>query len=74
MIGAGHDKLHAPTPSTQARHRLDQILALEAKPDAVASACPFCLIMLEEAAGSRGVRERLRPLDVVELVAEHLEE
>ena len=53
--------------------RLSQVLALDAKPDAVASGCPFCLIMLEEAAGAKGVRERLRPLDVVELVAEHLE-
>ena len=53
--------------------RMDQVLALAAKPDAVASGCPFCLIMLEEAAGAKGVRERLRPLDVIELVAEHLE-
>ncbi len=53
--------------------RLDQILALQEAPNAVASGCPFCLIMLEEAAGAKGVRERVRPLDVVELVAEHLD-
>ncbi len=55
------------------RRRMDQVLALDAAPNAVASGCPFCLIMLEEAAGAKGVRERVRPLDVVELVAEHLE-
>ena len=55
------------------QRRMEQVLALDAKPDAVASGCPFCLIMLEEAAAAKGVREQLRPVDVVELVAEHLD-
>lgn len=54
--------------------RLEHVLALEREPNAVASGCPFCLIMLEEAVGAKGVREKLVPLDVVELVARHVEE
>lgn len=54
--------------------RLEHVLALERQPNAVASGCPFCLIMLEEAVGAKGVREKLAPLDVVELVAQRLEE
>src|SRR6266508_1241575 len=53
--------------------RVDQLLA--ARPDAnkVASGCPFCLIMLEEGVGARGVQERIKPVDVLELVAAKLE-
>jgi Fe-S oxidoreductase len=39
----------------------------------VASGCPFCLIMLEEAVGAKGVQERIRPIDVLELVAARVE-
>ncbi len=53
--------------------RLEQVLALERQPDAVASGCPFCLIMLEEAVGAKGVQDTLRPVDIVELVAQRLE-
>jgi Fe-S oxidoreductase len=72
--GAGGGRMWMEEPKGERinRRRLDHVLALERTPDAVASGCPFCLIMLEEAAGARGVQERLRPLDVVELVAEHL--
>ncbi len=53
--------------------RVDQLLA--ARPDAnkVASGCPFCLIMLEEGVGAKGVQEKIKPVDVLELVAAKLE-
>ncbi|HUG56503.1 MAG TPA: (Fe-S)-binding protein [Candidatus Limnocylindrales bacterium] len=53
--------------------RVEQLLAIERKADAVASGCPFCLIMLEEGVGAKGVAEQVRPVDVLELVASRLQ-
>jgi Fe-S oxidoreductase len=53
--------------------RMSHVLGLDQRPDGVASACPFCLIMLEEAAGAKGVREQIEPVDVLELVARRLD-
>jgi Fe-S oxidoreductase len=39
----------------------------------VASGCPYCLIMLEEGVGAKGVQESIKPVDVLELVAARLE-
>ena len=53
--------------------RVDQILAAgDAKgerPAKVASGCPFCLIMLDEGVGAKGIQDDLKPVDVLELVA-----
>ena len=53
--------------------RVEQILAAgDAKgerPSKVASGCPFCLIMLDEGVGAKGIQEELQPVDVLELVA-----
>ncbi len=50
--------------------RLDQALATGAS--TVASACPFCLTMMEDAISTKDVREQIRAQDVVELVAANL--
>jgi Fe-S oxidoreductase len=50
--------------------RLDQ--ALEKDPHIVATGCPYCLIMMEEAAGNKGVKEKIQTKDIAELVAEAL--
>ena len=52
--------------------RVDQLLAIEKKAGAVASGCPFCLIMLEEGVGAKGVQDQVRPVDVLELVAQRM--
>ena len=53
--------------------RVEQILAAGdargARPAKVASGCPFCLIMLDEGVGAKGIAEELKPVDVLELVA-----
>jgi Fe-S oxidoreductase len=53
--------------------RVDQILAAGdargERPAKVASGCPFCLIMLDEGVGAKGIAEELKPVDVLELVA-----
>jgi Fe-S oxidoreductase len=50
--------------------RMDQLL--EAKPDTVAVACPFCTTMIGDAAKAKGVEEDVAVKDIVELVAESL--
>ena len=50
--------------------RLDQ--ALETGAETVASACPFCLTMMEDAISTKDVRERMRARDMVELIADAL--
>jgi Fe-S oxidoreductase len=56
--------------------RVEQILAAgDAKgerPAKVASGCPFCLIMLDEGVGAKGIQDDLKPVDVLELVAARL--
>jgi len=56
--------------------RVEQILAAgDAKgerPSKVASGCPFCLIMLDEGVGAKGIADELKPVDVLELVAARL--
>jgi Fe-S oxidoreductase len=50
--------------------RMEQLL--EAKPDTVAVACPFCTTMVGDAAKAKGIEEEVAVKDVVELVAESL--
>ncbi|HUG05599.1 MAG TPA: (Fe-S)-binding protein [Candidatus Limnocylindria bacterium] len=53
--------------------RVDQLLATKSGATKVASGCPYCLIMLEEGVGAKGVQESITPVDVLELVAARLE-
>ena len=53
--------------------RVDQVLATKSGATKIASGCPFCLIMLEEGVGAKGVQDQLRPVDVLELVAGRLQ-
>ncbi len=53
--------------------RVDQLLATKSGATKVASGCPYCLIMLEEGVGAKGVQESIKPVDVLELVAGRLE-
>ncbi len=53
--------------------RIDQLRAAQAGATKVASGCPFCLIMLEEGVGAKGLQDTVRPVDVLELVAARLE-
>ena len=56
--------------------RVEQILdageARGGQPAKVASGCPFCLIMLDEGVGAKGIQDTLKPVDVLELVAARL--
>jgi Fe-S oxidoreductase len=51
--------------------RIDQAIAIKAQ--TVATACPYCLQMFEDAAKAKGVEESLKVLDIAELVNSALE-
>jgi Fe-S oxidoreductase len=53
--------------------RIEQLLATNSGATKVASGCPFCLIMLEEGIGAKGLQESLKAVDVLELVAARAE-
>jgi Fe-S oxidoreductase len=61
---------------TPAKKRVNVIRveeALSVQPDVVASACPFCLAMVDLGRKVAGAEERLQVKDIAELVAESLE-
>ena len=62
---------HAFMDETRGRRinhiRLEQAMA--SGPDSIATACPYCLMMFEDATGAKGVADTLPVRDVAELVA-----
>jgi Fe-S oxidoreductase/nitrate reductase gamma subunit len=69
--GGGRVFMTEARGSTKINHlRLEQ--ALETGASTVASACPFCLTMMEDAVSTKDVREQIRAFDVVELIAERI--
>jgi Fe-S oxidoreductase len=47
--------------------------ALNAQADVVATACPYCLLMLDDAIRSKGIGEKVQVLDIAEIIAKQLE-
>lgn len=66
--GAGGGGMWVETdPNTRInQNRLQQ--ALDAKVDTVATACPYCLIMFEDAIRSKGVGDRIKAVDLAEVL------
>jgi Fe-S oxidoreductase len=46
--------------------------ALRVKPDVVGTACPFCLTMFEDGLRAKDATERMKAMDLAELVAQAL--
>jgi Fe-S oxidoreductase len=51
--------------------RLDDALAVEA--ETVVTACPYCMIMFDDAIRSRGVGESIQVMDIAEMMVQRLE-
>jgi len=71
--GAGGGRMwmeEEPTQRVNTR-RVDQ--ALETNPDVIAVACPFCMTMVDDGLKAKGLEEKIRALDVMELVAANME-
>lgn len=46
--------------------------AMQKEPKVIATACPYCLIMMDEGAGNKGLQDKVERKDIAELVAEAL--
>ena len=69
--GAGGGQMWMEEEGTRVNHlRTDQFLKTGA--DAVAGSCPFCLQMMEEGIGAKGVTDNKSAKDVLEVLAESL--
>jgi Fe-S oxidoreductase len=66
--GAGGGGMWVETdPNTRInQNRLQQ--AMDAKVDTVATACPYCLIMFEDAIRSKGVGDQIKVVDLAEVL------
>jgi Fe-S oxidoreductase/nitrate reductase gamma subunit len=71
--GAGGGGMWVETdPNTRINQtRLQQ--ALDAKTDVIATACPYCLIMFDDAVRSKGVGEDIKILDISEILDTQME-
>ncbi len=52
------------------QHRLQH--ALDIKADTITTACPYCLIMFDDALRSKGMAEEIKVLDIVEILNQSL--
>jgi Fe-S oxidoreductase/nitrate reductase gamma subunit len=69
--GGGHMWMEVRSEKRVNLIRVEEML--EAKPDVVATACPFCLAMVDLGRKVKGAEETLQVKDVSELIADSLE-
>jgi Fe-S oxidoreductase/nitrate reductase gamma subunit len=70
--GGGHMWMEID-PATRINHRrLDEIIN-KAHADTVVTACPYCLIMFEDAISSKGIGETVHAKDISEVIIDHLD-
>ena len=68
--GGGHMWMEEDPDKRVNVRRVEDII--EAKVDLVATACPYCLIQLEDGLKAKGVEESIKDMDLSELVVEAL--
>jgi Fe-S oxidoreductase len=73
--GAGGGRMWMDEPMGQRvnHRRVEQLVMANTGATKVASGCPYCLIMLDEGVGAKGIQDQIKPVDVLELVAARLE-
>jgi Fe-S oxidoreductase len=66
--GGGGGQMWLETdPSTRINHRRLED-ALKVKADIVATACPYCLLMFDDAIRSKGLGEKIQVMDIAEIL------
>jgi Fe-S oxidoreductase len=68
--GGGHTWMDEPPDKRVNVKRTEQVI--ESKADLVATACPFCLVMMQDGLKTKGVEETIGAKDLAEIVAELL--
>ncbi len=69
--GGGHMWMEID-PATRINHRrLDEVVN-QTHADTVVTACPYCLIMFEDAISSKGMGESVHAMDISEVISNHL--
>jgi len=70
--GGGGGQMWLETdPNTRINHRR-LAEAMQAKADVVATACPYCLLMFDDAIRSKGLSEQVQVMDIAELLDRQL--
>lgn len=70
--GGGGGQIWMEVPSTQRINYLRMDEALTLNPSMVATACPFCMTMMDDAAKVKGVEETVAVKDFAEIIAERM--
>ena len=60
-------------PDTRINHRRLKDIQ-NAKSDIIATACPYCLLMFEDALRSKGLYEKIQTLDIAEILDKQFED
>jgi len=70
--GGGHMWMEID-PDTRINHRrLDEVVN-QAQADTVITACPYCLIMFEDAISSKGIGETVKAMDIAEIISNNMQ-
>jgi Fe-S oxidoreductase/nitrate reductase gamma subunit len=72
--GGGGQMWMETDPDTRInQRRLDEVISNE-KTNRVVTACPYCLIMFDDAIRSQGIGESMEVMDIAEVLADHYKE
>lgn len=66
--GAGGGRMWMEEPKDQRVNYIRVQQALETDPDIIAVSCPYCMTMMEDGLKAKGVDEKVKAMDVMELV------
>jgi len=70
--GAGGGRMWLEEHIGERINRTRTVEALSLKPKHIATACPFCLIMIDDGVKDKGAEEQVKTLDIAEIVARSL--
>ena len=66
--GAGGGRMWMEEPKDKRVNTLRVEQALETGPDVIAVSCPYCMTMMEDGLKAKGMEEKVKAMDVMELV------
>jgi Fe-S oxidoreductase len=71
--GAGGGRMWVEEKASQRVNHLRAGQALEKNPDVVATSCPYCRIMIGNGITDKGAEEKVKVMDVMQIVAQNME-